>query len=86
MLLVVKRKCCLNKDSSYFCRFEKCWKEELAKHGEEKASVARAIIKMEYKRLIAAITFVIMYCACSFLGPVTTHLSTLPSIFFSKPI
>ena len=82
MLLVVKRKCCLNKDSSYFCRFEKCWKEELAKHGEEKASVARAIIKMEYKRLIVAITFVILFSACSFLGPVISQLSTFLSIHF----
>ena len=51
-------------------RFERHWNEELARHGKEKASVARAIIRMIRARLIFAIFLTFAFSAFAILGPV----------------
>ena len=63
-------------------RFERHWNEELARHGKEKASVARAIIRMIRARLIFAIFLTFAFSAFAILGPVCIHKLTTLLLFF----
>ena len=46
------------------------WNEEIAKHGKEKASVTRAIIRMIWRRLLAAALIMLLFSSTAVLGPV----------------
>ncbi|XP_067948420.1 ATP-binding cassette sub-family C member 5-like [Watersipora subatra] len=50
--------------------FERFWNEELKKHGKEKASVGRAIVRMILTRLIVAMLLTLLFSGFAIIGPI----------------
>uniref|UniRef100_A0A674DUI3 ATP binding cassette subfamily C member 12 n=1 Tax=Salmo trutta TaxID=8032 RepID=A0A674DUI3_SALTR len=56
-------------DSSFLCRFERLWEEEVAKVGLEKASLGGVFMRFQRTRLLVAFLVSIFFTLSVFIGP-----------------